>query len=176
MLGAIEPTEEHQQMESRAKLAGHAIHPMLIVFPLGLLGSAVVFDILFLVTGRGGLYAASFYNILAGIVSGLVAGVFGLRDWLAIPNGTRAKRIGQWHGVGNVVVLVLFAVSWWLRWSQPTPQPTTVPLVLELVGVALALVTGWLGGELVERLGVGVDEGAHLDAPSSLSGQPSRTT
>jgi hypothetical protein len=38
----------------------------------------------------------------------------------------------------------------------------------------LALVTGWLGGELVERLGVGVDEGAHLQAPSSLSGKPAR--
>jgi hypothetical protein len=38
--------------------------------------------------------------------------------------------------------------------------------------VALASVTAWLGGELVERLGVAVDDGAHLDAPSSLSGQP----
>lgn len=37
----------------------------------------------------------------------------------------------------------------------------------------LALVTGWLGGELVNRLGVGVDTGAHLDAPSSLSGHTS---
>jgi hypothetical protein len=27
-------------------------------------------------------------------------------------------------------------------------------------------------GELVDRLGVGVDPGAHLDAPSSLSGRP----
>jgi uncharacterized membrane protein len=47
-------------------------------------------------------------------------------------------------------------------------------LVLALVGAGLALVTGWLGGELVDRLGVGVDDGAHLDAPSSLSGRPAR--
>jgi hypothetical protein len=40
--------------------------------------------------------------------------------------------------------------------------------------VVLSLVTAWLGGELVERLGVGVDEGAHLDAPNSLSGRAAR--
>src|SRR5438309_9380663 len=44
-------------------------------------------------------------------------------------------------------------------------SPSTTALVLSFVAVALALVTGWLGGELVDRLGVGVDRGAHLDAP-----------
>jgi hypothetical protein len=43
---------------------------------------------------------------------------------------------------------------------------------LEVIGVLLALVTSWLGGELVERLRVGVDDGAHLNAPNSLSGRP----
>jgi uncharacterized membrane protein len=42
-------------------------------------------------------------------------------------------------------------------------------LVFSFFGLGLALVTGWLGGELVDRLGVGVDEGANLDAPSSLT-------
>jgi len=44
--------------------------------------------------------------------------------------------------------------------------------VLAFAGAGVALFAGWLGGELVERLGVGVDTGAHLDAPSSLSGKP----
>ena len=47
-------------------------------------------------------------------------------------------------------------------------------LALGFVGLGTALVTGWLGGELVDRLGVGVDEGANLDAPNSLTGQPAR--
>jgi uncharacterized membrane protein len=34
--------------------------------------------------------------------------------------------------------------------------------------LALATVSGWLGGELVERLGVGVHDDANLNAPSSL--------
>jgi uncharacterized membrane protein len=161
---------EVQHMESRAKLAGHAIHPMLIVFPLGLLAMAVVFDGLYLTTGTVSLATAAFWNTIAGIVTGLVAAVFGLWDWLAIPSGTRAKRIGLLHGGGNVIGVALFTLSILLRWADPAHLPTGMTFVLELVAVGLALVTGWLGGELVERLGVGVDPGAHLNAPSSLLG------
>lgn len=159
-------------MESRAKIVGHAAHPILIVFPLGLLATAVIFDILRLATGNTGFATAAYWNIAAGIVIGLVAAVFGLVDWLAIPGGTRAKAIGLWHGVGNVVVVALFAVSWLLRQADPGHVPSTAAFALAVVAVLLALVTGWLGGELVERLGIGVDPGAHPDAPSSLSGKP----
>jgi len=157
-------------MESKAKLAGHAVHPMLITLPLGLLGTAVIFDIIRAFTDSTDLAVASFYMIAAGIIGGLLAALFGLVDWLAIPTGTRAKRLGLWHGVGNVVVVALFAVSWLLRRGQDGYQPTGVAFWLGVVAVVLALATAWLGGELVERLGVGVDEGANLDAPSSLSG------
>jgi uncharacterized membrane protein len=160
-------------MNSRAKLFGHPIHQMLIVFPLGLLAGAVIFDVVRVVKQSQTLGMTSFHMIAAGVVSGLVAAVFGFIDWLAIPSNTRAKSVGAWHAVGNVVVVLLFAVSWWLRRGDPT-SPPTMALVLALVGAGLALVTGWLGGELVDRLGVGVDDGAHLDAPSSLSGRPAR--
>jgi uncharacterized membrane protein len=159
-------------VESKAKLAGHPIHPMLIVFPLGLLATAVLFDIIDKAGGSSGGAIAAYWNIAAGIIGGLLAAVVGLWDWVAIPSGTRAKRIGLWHGAGNVVIVGFFAISWLLRRSMAGHQPTTLGFVLEIIAVLLALGTGWLGGELVERLGVGVDEGAHLDAPSSLSGQP----
>ena len=158
-------------MESKAKLLGHPIHPMLIVFPLGLLATAVAFDIVGLSQGDPSWFGISFWMIAAGIIGGLLAAVFGLIDWLAIPSGTRAKAIGLWHGVGNVVVVLLFIISWFMR--KPTPTaPRMGAFVLSFIAVALALMTGWLGGELVDRLGVGVDRGAHLDAPSSLSGRP----
>src|SRR5690606_1973332 len=96
---------------------------------------------------------------------------FGLIDWLAIPRNTRARRVGAMHGLGNVVVLALFGVSLLLRWDPPH-EPGAAAIALALCGAALAVVTGWLGGELVDRLGVGVDDGAHLNAPSSLSGRP----
>jgi uncharacterized membrane protein len=161
-------------MESKAKLIGHAIHPMLIVFPLGLLATALVLDILYLATGNTGFATAAYWDIVVGIIAGLVAAVFGLIDWLAIPAGTRAKAIGLRHGLGNVIVVALFAVSWLLRRGSPTHIPSTPAFLLVVVGALLALVTGWLGGELVERLGIGVDPGANPDAPSSLSGKPAR--
>ena len=92
-------------MESKAKLLGHPIHPMLVVFPLGLLATAVIFDAIALARENGAWSGMAFYLIAAGVIGGLVAAVFGLIDWLAIPSGTRAKVIGLWHGVGNVVVV-----------------------------------------------------------------------
>jgi uncharacterized membrane protein len=155
-------------MESKSKLLGHPIHPMLVVFPLGLLSTAVVFDIAYLVTGNEDLAVFSFWAIAAGLVGGLAAAVFGLWDWLAVPAGTRAKRVGLSHGAGNVVVVALFAVSWLLRLDGAAYLPDLLPLLLGVAGAGLAVMTAWLGGELVYRLRVGVDEGAHLDAPSSL--------
>ncbi|GAB1509708.1 DUF2231 domain-containing protein [Actinophytocola sp. KF-1] len=159
-------------MRSRARALGHPIHQMLIVFPLGLLTTAVVFDVLGLITDRPGFAVTSAYMIAAGVVGGVVAGIFGLVDWLAVPPGTRARRVGLLHGAGNVVVLLLFAVSFLLRGAADDWAPNAWALVLGFAGFAVAGVTGWLGGELVDRLGVGVDEGANVDAPSSLSRRP----
>jgi uncharacterized membrane protein len=156
-------------MESKARALGHPIHPMLIVFPLGLLATAVIFDILYLITDRSGFTLAAAYMIAAGVIGGLVAAVFGFVDWLAIPTGTRAKRVGAAHGLGNVIVVALFAVSWLLRARAGGWEPTALALTFSFVGVVIAAVTGWLGGELVDRLGIGVADHAHPDAPSSLS-------
>lgn len=158
-------------MESKAKLLGHPIHPMLIPFPLGLLGMAVIFDVIQLLGGTRLLGHAAWYMIAAGILSGLLAAVFGAIDWLALPAGTRAKRIATVHGLGNVGIVVLFAIAWLLRRDSPA-DASGLPIVLEVIGLLSALVTGWLGGELVDRLGVGVEPGANLNAPSSLSGSP----
>jgi uncharacterized membrane protein len=158
-------------MESRVKFAGHPVHPMLIVFPLGLLATAVIFDIIYLVSSSTQWTVVAYYMIGAGVIGGLAAAVFGWLDWIGIPGGTRAKRIGLWHGGGNIAVLALFALSWVLRRDNPEAPPTGA-IVAGLIGVVLAAVTSWLGGELVDRLGVGVDDGAHLDAPSSLSELP----
>ena len=159
-------------MESKAKLLGHPIHQMLIVFPLGLLVMAFIFDLIHMVTGNADLTVASYWMIAAGVVSGLVAAVFGVIDFVAIPNGTRAKRVGLWHGAGNVVLVALFAVSWLMRSGNIAYAPDTIAIALAAVAVLLGSVTGWLGGELVDRLGVGVDRGAHLNSPSSLSDRP----
>ena len=154
------------------KFMGHAIHPLLIVFPLGLLASSLGFDAGYLSTGNAEFAIASFWMISAGILGGLLAALFGAIDWWGIPAGTRAKAIGLWHGGLNFIVLVLFAGAWWLRFNVPDHTPRPFAVTLSCIGIVLALVGGWLGGELVERLGIAVHVGAHPNAPSSLSGRP----
>ncbi|MCW3813981.1 DUF2231 domain-containing protein [Micromonospora sp. DR5-3] len=161
-------------MESRAKAMGHGIHPILIVFPLGLLATGVIFDILYLITDRAGFQISAAYTIGIGVIGGLLAAVFGLIDWRAIPSGTRAKRVGAIHGLGNLVVVLLFAASWFLRLSATNWEPPAAALACSFVGIVLAGFTGWLGGELVERLGISVSDEAGVNAPSSLSRRGAR--
>ncbi len=162
-------------MESRAKILGHPAHTILIVFPLGLLATAVVFDAIYLFTDNPTMATVAHWMIVAGLIGGFAAAPFGWIDWFAIPQGTRAKSVGLTHGVGNVVVLLLFIGSWWLRRDAPE-RPETLDHLLSFAGAGLALLTGWLGGELVGRLGIGVDDGANLNAPNSLSGRPAGDT
>ena len=158
-------------MESKVKSMGHPMHPMLVEFPLGLLITSVIFDIVHLITGNGYWSEIAFWMIAAGLIGGLLAAAVGTIDWFAIPSGTRAKSVGLWHGGGNLVILALFIVSWLFRLHAPG-SPSVIAYILSFLGAASLGVTGWLGGELTMRLGIGVDAGANLNAPSSLSGLP----
>ncbi len=154
-------------MESQVKVLGHPLHQILIVFPLGLLATSNVFDAIAAAAKNSKWAEVGHYMMGAGVVSGLTAAVPGLIDFLAIPDNTRARRVGLMHGIGNVAVTGLYAASWLLRRGNPR-KPSPAAIGLAAVGGALAFVTGWLGGELVNRLGVGVYDDANLNASSTL--------
>ena len=124
------------RMESKFRILGHGAHPILIVFPLGLLSTAVIFDLIYLIAGNPQWTVVSYWLIAAGAIGGLVAAVPGLIDWVAIPSETRAKSVGLIHGVGNVVVVGLFGASWFLRRGSVggafdlITSPPTIALVL----------------------------------------------
>ena len=154
--------------EARAKALGHPIHTMLIPFPFGLLATSAIFDGMHVYTDNPLWATISYYMIVAGVISGILAAAFGIYDWMGLPRNSRAWRIGFFHGLGNELAMATWAVSWHLR--QPDPShPSTLALGLSFAAFAGACVTGWLGGELVDRMGVGVDPGANINAPSSLT-------
>ena len=155
-------------MSGGIKLFGHSVHPILIVFPLGLLAASTFFEIFYYITGRPEFSVVTFWLIVGGLIGGAVAAPFGWLDWFAIPSGTRAKSVGLAHGSVFVGVLLLFAISCYLRWGLSV-APSPAATVFLVCGFLLASVGGWLGGELVERLGISVHDGANPDAPSSLS-------
>jgi uncharacterized membrane protein len=160
-------------MKARVSVAGHSLHAMLVVFPLGLLATSVAWDICLLATGDPHWGVLSFWTIVAGVIGGLVAAVPGFIDWLGIARGTRARRIGLYHMTLNLIVVGLFVASLLARWQGALGYAHAGPahMIWGWIGVALALVSGWLGGELIERMGIAVHEGAHPDAPSSLGGR-----
>lgn len=158
-------------MESKTKILGHAAHAMVIVWPLGLLSTALIFDGLAAATRKPKFSEAAFWMLISGLVGGAVAAPLGYNDWVHIPEGTRAKDVGRRHGLSNAAALALFGVSALLRRGEGH-KPTGAALALGRLGGGLAMAGGWLGGELVERLRIGVDDNAHEDAPSSLSGLP----
>ncbi|HYI10905.1 MAG TPA: DUF2231 domain-containing protein [Thermoanaerobaculia bacterium] len=138
-------------MQARVRFLGHPVHHILIVFPLGLLATSFFFDLAYMATGRAELANVAWWLIIAGVIGGVAASIFGLIDWVAIPRGTRARRLGALHGGGNLVVAALFAASLLLRRDEPG-HPAVFAILLSGFGVLLIVVTGWLGGELAERM------------------------
>lgn len=116
---------------------------MVIAVPLGLFTIAVVLDIIYMASGLGGFATASGYVIGLGLVAGLFAAVTGLVAWAATPRGTRAKWAGMWHSTANVLVLMLFTASWFIRILHSW-VPSPAALVCGLAGLALAGITRWL--------------------------------
>ncbi|MGC5286162.1 DUF2231 domain-containing protein [Micromonospora sp. DT231] len=161
-------------MESRLKVLGHPVHPMLVMFPVALLATAVLFDVVDTVGGPDLLGEVAYWNITVGLIGGLLAAAAGSFDLLAIPTGTRAKRVGLLHAAANVAVILLFAAVWAVRLNADSRAAGGALVAIEVVAVGILGISAWLGGELVDRLGVGVDADAGLDAPSSL--RPSTAT
>lgn len=147
-------------MESRAKILGHPVHQIAVMFPIGMLAFTGVCDAMHAVERKAFWSKAARAALGSGLVGAGLAAPFGLVDYFAIPRGTRAKRLGRWHAVGNTAVLSLFVVSWALRKRRVSPGAVALSTVA-LLGMGA---TAWLGTELINRLGVGVYAPTNLDA------------
>jgi len=152
-------------MESRIKLFGHPAHQMLVAFPLGAFGFSVASDLLHSCTGERRYERAAAQAIDFALVSGAIAIPLGAVDWLAIPRGTRARRVGFWHAVGNGALVGLLSMS---RQLRSRPRGLSGAKYLSGAAFLLSGVTAWLGGELVNRHAIGVADRSGLDVPSSL--------
>jgi uncharacterized membrane protein len=145
--------------ETPARIGKHPIHPMLVVLPLGLWVAALVFDIVYAVTGNPLWRTLAFWNIGAGIIGALLAAVPGFVDYLALEG--RARRIGTYHMILNLGAVALFAVNWFVR--TRIEADSWWPLALSLIGVVGIGISGWLGGEMVYAERVGVQEPPRKD-------------
>ena len=144
-------------MQSKASIAGHPVHPILIPFPLGLWVTSFAADVLFYFLRHPTLVVVSKFLLAAGCLGAVAAAIPGIIDWLTIKNG-EVRKVANWHARLNVIALIVFAISLFLRmnsYSHFVGHRLTIPFLLSLLGVILIAISGWLGGELVFRHGVG---------------------
>ncbi|HVH97778.1 MAG TPA: DUF2231 domain-containing protein [Enhygromyxa sp.] len=140
---------------SKAAIAGHPIHPMLIPFPVALLSLVPVTDIVFAVTESTFWSSVSYYLLWAGLISAGLAAIVGLVDFIGVPR-VRSVRAGWAHLLLNVAIVALSVVNLLLRWGDTIGQIEPSGIILSLVATGLLLVSGWYGGELTYRHKVGV--------------------
>lgn len=142
-------------MRSKAVLAGHPLHPILIPFPFAFLTGGFFFSAAALVLGSYRLATTASSLVAAGLVMGLVAAGPGLVDLFGVvPPSSSARRRGLMHAAANVSALALFAAGWWL--FEPS-APSSTSVLLQLVGLLALSAGGWMGGTLVYRNQIAVD-------------------
>ena len=144
-------------MRSRAQIKSHPIHPMLIVFPLGLFIGSWIFDLIGKVSNNELLWAASFYCAIRGIIGAFLAAVPGVIDLFSVvPPRSSGKKRGLVHGGLNTLVLIGFIIIVVRRYSA-IAEPGRFELGLMTVCIVLLGISGWLGGTLSYRNQIGVD-------------------
>jgi len=142
-------------MKTTAHYRGHPIHAMLIPFPIALLTATFIADLVGVLQDKPGWWEAGSYLAMAGIISGLVAGIPGFIDFLfSVPPKSSAKKRALYHMSVNVAALALFFITWILR-DGFEGHPGQAGLILEAAGLILMTMGGWMGGTLVYRNFIG---------------------
>lgn len=142
-------------MKSTAQIKSHPLHPILVAFPIVTFTGTLFCDLVLLFGPRPWLQVTAGYLNIAAIITALVAAVPGAIDYFfTVPPKSSAKKRATQHALINITVVVLFIMSMIIRKQQPS---TVWPAVIELAGVVLLSVAGWLGGTLVYRNQIGID-------------------
>jgi uncharacterized membrane protein len=140
-------------MSTPASFKHHPIHPILIVFPIGLWVFSLVSDVIFMIAGNPVWKDVALYTLGGGIVGALLAAVPGFVDYFSMKD-SHIKKIGTTHMILNLLAVVVFAGSFFLRLNGVNQY--FLPVLVSLIGVILISISGYLGGEMVYVHGVGI--------------------
>jgi len=148
------PHEDHPH--STAKISDHPIHPMLIPFPIVCFVGTLITDVAYSRNLDPGWATSSHWLLGIGLGMAALAAVTGLTDYLG---DARLRSLGDAlkHMLANVVVVVLEIVNLVLRLNNDDFIRSTGVWISAVV-VLILLYSGWKGGNLVYRHGVGVHD------------------
>jgi uncharacterized membrane protein len=148
----------HSHPQSTAKIGGHPIHPMLVQFPIVCFILTLVADIGYLQAHDHPWASASRILLVIGLVMGALAAVAGLTDFLGEKRIQGRDAIE--HAIANVTAVVLEVVNLFLRWHNDASIPK-IGVYLSAIVVVILLYSGWKGGALVYKHGMGVQDAAN---------------
>jgi uncharacterized membrane protein len=151
---------EHEgHPKSTAKIADHPIHPMLVSFPIVCFIMTLVLDVLY-ARGDTGVAGATKWLLGVGLVMAALAAVAGITDFLG---DERIRRLGDAlkHMLANVTAVVLEVVNFALRLKNPDFIGST-GVYISLIVALILIYSGWKGGNLVFRHGVGVHDSPNV--------------
>jgi len=153
-------------MKSKASIAGHPIHPMLVPVPIGAFSLVIVGDVASIITHVPFWYQFSFVCLTVGILSALLAAIFGLIDYTSVIMSAAGRKLATAHMVINIAAILLYALAWWLRWALKAPT-ASFPMTVTILEIATFLIlgtSGWIGGKLAYEHKIGVVENADPEA------------
>jgi uncharacterized membrane protein len=140
---------------STVAIAAHPLHPLIVTFPIAFLSGVLGTDLGYWLTSDPFWARASVWLIGAGFLSGIIAALTGMADFLRIDR-VRKRRAGWVHMIGNVIALSFTLINWFIRRNDPINAILPFGLILSLVVASLLALTGWYGAELIYRHKVAV--------------------
>lgn len=143
-------------MKAKARIKNHPVHPMLVVFPLGLWSFSFISDIFYLFNFGDHWRIISAYCMAGGIMGAVIAGIPGFIDFTGIRRRYERK-LALWHMSLNLIAITLYSINLWIRYKYGY-EVQGLPFMFSLVTIILLGISGWLGGTLVYEHRVGVLE------------------
>jgi uncharacterized membrane protein len=158
-------------MQSKVKLLGHPVHPMIVPFPIAFYTATLVCSIVYAYNGNTFWFHVAFVANCAGIIMAVVAILPGLLDWLSIPELSDAKTTGLKHMIANVFSLGFFVANAAINYSSLSDlnPPIQSALMLTIFGFLIMLYAGFKGWKMVQTHHIGVDAITPDEVPEDSS-------
>jgi uncharacterized membrane protein len=154
-------------MQSKVKLLGHPVHPMIVPFPIAFNTATMICCIVYATNGNTFWFHVAFIANCAAIITSVIAILPGLLDWLSIPSLTDAKTTGLKHMVANVFTLGFFTANAAVMFTEfhNAHPPAQAHIMMTVFGFLIMLYAGFKGWKLVQTHHIGIDMTAHEEIP-----------
>jgi len=146
-------------MQSKIRILGHPLHPMLVPFPIAFNTATMACCIIYGVNADVFWFQVAFICNCVAVVAALIAMLPGLIDWLYIPELADAKATGLKHMVANIFSLGFFTASAIVLFTNKSyaHPPIQTNIILTVFGFLVMLYAGFKGWSMVQKHHMGVD-------------------